>query len=551
MVDTPKKKNPLKRPEFPKEISGDALIWDNDQKKYVPSSESLKRIPRFLDPEKLPQEQPGFETDKPKKPVKKKKGVVSDQYSEGRRYKVTPVNSQAFRSARKKIINSMISQGLTWEQGFSLFESLFNMDLSRGAAVNFADEAMKAGFDPEGIAFKTAKFPESHDNLRISWQYEQERIAKNKEVLERPPELDDIKEEERKARRSYTGTVNIAGHVYNLDPSEEEGGTRRPEEEGGTRRQFDNYNQFYVARKRGEILDRRPEKDSQGKLTGIVAPSSDDIEVSGPPITPSSPTAEKVRNAVIPHSTITLFRDAMINVMEGVETEKYTKRDNFFKRVVEEIRKASPKIRMEELQDMKDYLYFKGILEADIDVSDKTSPSRISNMPVPEYVRPSALYYKDGLSMLDDTINSNEPLFISKDQDPLDPPPKEVKEKKSKLSSMIRKGVTYGSKSLGPFIAVGAGAATLVAPTSAEARRKGANPEMEALLGLFGMAPTATARSALSEIEEDKIYAAAEREQLIPTDMEERGARQAARRETMLRKRKERQAPYERAFMEQ
>tara|TARA_Y100000590_G_scaffold381777_1_gene451211 strand:- start:2217 stop:3845 length:1629 start_codon:yes stop_codon:yes gene_type:complete len=542
MVDTPKKKNPLKRPEFPKAISGDALIWDNDQKKYVPSSESLKKIPRFLDPEKLPQDQPGFETDKPKKPVsKEKKKAIIDKDSEGKRYKVTPVNSQAFRSARKKVINSMISQGLTWEQGFSLFESLFNMDLSRGAAVNFADEAMKAGFDPGGKAFETAKFPESHSDLRINWQYEQERIAKNKEVLERPPDLDEVKEQERRARRSYTGTVNIAGHVYNLDPSEEEGGTRR---------HFNNYNEFAAAKDRGEVIGR-PEPDGKGGLFGIIASSSDDIEVSGPPVTPSSPTAEKVRNAVIPHSTITLFRDAMINVMEGVETKKYTKRDNFFKRVVEEIRKTSPKIRMEELQDMKDYLYFKGILEADIDVSDKTSPSRISNMPVPEYVRPSALYYKDGLSMLDDTINSNEPLFISKDQDPLDLPPKEVKEKKSKLSSMIRKGVTYGSKSLGPFIAVGAGAATLVAPTSAEARRKGANPEMEALLGLFGMAPTATARSAFSEIEEDKIYAAAEREQLIPTDMEERGARQAARRETMLRKRKERQAPYERAFMEQ
>ena len=121
-----------------------------------------------------------------------------------------------------------------------------------------------------------------------------------------------------------------------------------------------------------------------------------------------------------------------------------------------------------------------------------------------------------------------------KDKKPRLPTPEETgKSSKQALKEIARK--------IG-----GTGATSIAFAALFEPKELVARP-IETLLGT-----TETAKATFGEIEEGKLMRAAELEQLIPTDKEGVGARQAAKRESQRRAREKRLAPYmQDAFLNQ
>ena len=222
--------------------------------------------------------------------------------------------------------------------------------------------------------------------------------------------------------------------------------------------------------------------------------------------------SRKAKGAVIVRSDVNTFKQAM-----GKAVSKGGK-VNLFTEIVDEARKIDPKVSMNAMQDIKDYLFFTGHLEADAAVSEKMGPSRLSDADVPEYVKPSQKYYKQGLKVLD-AGGSNEPLVIRKLSAEPDPyvqdvraksvpeitgpqsatPDRPVSERTSRLLNIIKSGGRKGLKVLVPGVGL---AATAVEEAAAS---------------------TPTARSAFSEIQYDRVMEEAKREELIPEESEVRG----------------------------
>ena len=219
--------------------------------------------------------------------------------------------------------------------------------------------------------------------------------------------------------------------------------------------------------------------------------------------------SRRARGAVISRRDVGTFKQAMAKaVSKGGKV-------NLFTEIVNEARKIDPKVSLNAMQDVKDYLFFTGYLEADTEVTGKLGPSRLSDADVPEYVRPTQKYYNDGLKILD-AGGENEPLVIRKlSADPnIDDlrrgakpitgpetasPDKPVSERTSRLLNIIKSGGRKGLKVLVP----GVGIASTVLEEAAAA--------------------SPTARSALTEIEEDKMLQEAKRYDLIPEESELRG----------------------------
>lgn len=238
------------------------------------------------------------------------------------------------------------------------------------------------------------------------------------------------------------------------------------------------------------------------------------------PSVPSGETVEpnrgevsrKAKGAVIVRRDVSTFKQAM-----GKAVSKGGK-VNLFAEIMDEARRIDPKVSMNAMQDIKDYLFFTGHLEVDAAVSEKMGPSRLSDADVPEYVKPSQKYYKQGLKVLD-AGGENEPLVIRKLSAEPDPyvqdiraksvpeitgpqsatPDRPVSERTSRLLDIIKGGGRKGLKVLVPGVGL---AATAVEEAAAS---------------------TPTARSAFSEMEYDRAMEEAKREELIPEESEVRG----------------------------
>lgn len=234
----------------------------------------------------------------------------------------------------------------------------------------------------------------------------------------------------------------------------------------------------------------------------------------GEPVEPhGGASSRRASGAVISRRDANTFKEAMGKAMEAPPKGK----TNLFKRIVEEARKIDPRVSVGDMQNIKDYLYFRGVLEADSTISDKVGPSRISDVDVPEYVKPSAKYYKDGLAILD-AGGSNEPLVIGKLSADANPPVEPVKRETlddrisrgdkpeiepsktpSRLLDIIKRGGRGAAKAFIPGIGLG-----LTVIDEAFAAKE-------------------TARSSPSEIEYDEMMERAKREELIPEESELRG----------------------------
>ena len=117
--------------------------------------------------------------------------------------------------------------------------------------------------------------------------------------------------------------------------------------------------------------------------------------------------SRRAKGTVISRRNVETFKQAMAKaVSKGGK-------GNLFTEIVGEARKLDPAVSMDAMQDIKDYLFFTGYLEANEEVSGKLGPSRLSDADVPEYVKPSQKYYKQGLKVLD-AGGANEPLVIRK-----------------------------------------------------------------------------------------------------------------------------------------
>ena len=234
--------------------------------------------------------------------------------------------------------------------------------------------------------------------------------------------------------------------------------------------------------------------------------------------------SRRAKGAIIARRDVNTFKQAMANAV-SINPQLPTHplldeggKPNLFKGIMAEARKIDPTVSMNAMQDIKDYLFFTGYLEADAAVSEKLGPSRLSDADVPEYVKPTQKYYSSGLNILD-AGGENEPLVIRKlsaDPDMDDvrrgarsmpqitgpetaTPDKTVSERTSRFLRFIEKGGKKGLKVIIPGVGVGA---TLLEEAAA------ASP---------------TARSALTEIEEDKMLQEAKRYDLIPEESELRG----------------------------
>jgi len=117
--------------------------------------------------------------------------------------------------------------------------------------------------------------------------------------------------------------------------------------------------------------------------------------------------SRRAKGAVISRRDVGTFKQAMAKaVSKGGKV-------NLFTEIVNEARKIDPKVSLNAMQDVKDYLFFTGYLEADTEVTGKLGPSRLSDADVPEYVKPTNKYYRQGLKVLD-AGGANEPLVIRK-----------------------------------------------------------------------------------------------------------------------------------------
>ena len=205
--------------------------------------------------------------------------------------------------------------------------------------------------------------------------------------------------------------------------------------------------------------------------TGITYDNYNAMVSAEGPVQPGGETVEpnrgeasrRARGAVIVRSDVNTFKQAM-----GKAVSKGGK-VNLFTEIVNEARKIDPAVSMDAMQDIKDYLFFTGYLEADKEVSGKLGPSRLSDADVPEYVKPTQKYYNDGLKILD-AGGENEPLVIRKlSADPntddlrrgarpitgpeTATPDKPISERTSRLLGIIKKGGRTGLKVL-PYVAL-------------------------------------------------------------------------------------------------
>jgi len=248
----------------------------------------------------------------------------------------------------------------------------------------------------------------------------------------------------------------------------------------------------------GERKRLAPER-AEARAANLPATMQETLSTgSGETVEPNRrDVSRRASGAIISRRDVNVFKEAMGKVMEAPSEEK----KNLFKSIMQEARKIDPKVSMDSMQDVKDYLYFNGVLEADTKVSEKLGPSRISDVDVPEYVKPSPKFYKEGLKSLG-TGDSNEPLVIGKLSaspnpyvEPVKPKTldeligsgdytkKEIPEKR-RFSDLLKSGGRKAIKAL-PFVA----AADVLTSSDPVAAMVGSTP---------------TARSALSEIKADR-----------------------------------------------
>jgi len=241
--------------------------------------------------------------------------------------------------------------------------------------------------------------------------------------------------------------------------------------------------------------------------------------------------SRRASGAIISRRDVNVFKEAMGKVMEAPSEEK----TNLFKSIMQEARKIDPKVSMDSMQDVKDYLYFNGVLEADTKVSEKLGPSRISDADVPEYVKPSPKFYREGLKSLG-TGNSNEPLVINKLSASPNPYVEPIKPKT--LDDLIGKGdFTDADKNASPvgrrfsdLLKSGGRKAIKVLPFVAAADVLTSSDPVAAMVG-----STTTARSALSEIKADREEKDAKRHQLAQESMEKVALRKKNRARKTVR----------------
>ena len=210
--------------------------------------------------------------------------------------------------------------------------------------------------------------------------------------------------------------------------------------------------------------------------------------------------SSRASGAVISRRDVNTFKQALSAYITKPREEK----TNLFKGVMEEARKIDPKVSMDSMQNVKDYLYFNGVLEADTSISEKLGPSRLSDTDVPEYVKPSDKFYKEGLKSLD-VGGANEPLVVGKLSAEPSPfvdvqKPKTIEEQiisgefskeakqeeapKRRFADLLKRGGKKALKAM-PLVA----AADILSSPDPVAAATGSTP---------------TARSAFSEIEEDR-----------------------------------------------
>jgi len=265
------------------------------------------------------------------------------------------------------------------------------------------------------------------------------------------------------------------------------------------------------------LEDMLPESRTLDEITKAI--DSSPPVPGGETVEPNRGQVSRVaKGALIVRRDVETFKQAM---SKAVSKEGKV---NLFTEIVNEARKINPKVSLDAMQNIKDYLFFTGYLEADKEVSGKLGPSRLSDADVPEYVKPSQKYYKQGLKVLD-AGGANEPLVIRKLSAEPDPYVQDTRAKsmpeiagpetatseepraadltreqrKQKIRSMLGKAGRGGLKVFVP----GVGLAATVAEEAAAA------------------APTA--RSSFSEIEYDRMMQKAKREDLIPEESELRG----------------------------
>ena len=443
--------------------------------------------PSFLNPNISPEDQPGFERPPKKTPTKKpvdvgvrEKKRIRKQVDRARRADLentTSVrrDSRVLPPIRKRVIETMLTENLTWDQGLNLLESKFgNQRLSNNVIIDFIDAAREAGFDPDGKAFKEF----SHSYLIIGRDRDVARDKKYIESFEAEAARQDRIEAERRpvgpvgaAHYLEQGikTVKIGDHEFSLEPSTE--GEREDVE--GTRRRFPNYNAFLAARKRGEVTGR-PIKDGKGGVIGIIAETFENFEPESERYigTESSSAAasrqeeSRTKGRALPENYEPEFkrktavkirpseRDAYKKAVSSAMDQWNERNINFMNILYTELKNTGDKIwTPEKVKEISDYLHDKGLLVQDRNVSRLMTSSNISKREAPLHYKPSKKWYKDGFKIFD--IYGNENIIVHNfvhqaAKGEIGKTKLESKPKNETLSKIARKAARYGTKAFLP-----------------------------------------------------------------------------------------------------
>ena len=261
-----------------------------------------------------------------------------------------------------------------------------------------------------------------------------------------------------------------------------------------TGKRYDNFNQMVAAE------GRPPPPGGE-----IVEPNRGEV-------------SRKAKGTVIVRSDVNTFKQAMATaVSKGGKT-------NLFKDIVDEARRIDPKVSLNAMQDIKDYLFFTGYLEADASVSGKLGPSRLSDVDVPEYVKPTNKYFSSGLKILD-SGGVNEPLVIRKLS--ADPDVQDVARGAKSMAERVRPQTT--TEEVKPSDLTREQRKKRIR----EALKRGGRGGLKMLLGGVGVGLTIMEEALGSrplnpyrtseEQEYDRMMERAKREELIPAESEVRG----------------------------
>ena len=284
--------------------------------------------------------------------------------------------------------------------------------------------------------------------------------------------------------------------------------------------------QFYGGNRLGSAFSRYTKPDVGIKPTT----TKEQLTLSGPESTISADTtrspggetispnrrevSRKATGAIISRRDVTIFKEAMTKAVEQTDDKQ---RINLFKNIVEEARRIDPRVSLDSMQNIKDFMYFRGLLEADTTISDKLGPSKISDVDVPEYIRPTSKFYTDGFKSLD-MGDPDGPLVINK----ISAPESEYVDIKQ-----VTTDIDTLSKDLSPDKTVNDRTDILL-----DIIRKGGKKALQLLIPAVGatttvleeaFAATPTARDAPSEQAYDSFMEAAEKEELIPREAALRG----------------------------